>query len=107
MKPRGIVTLSITVSVCACAPEAEHPGQEEQAQTERRLIQDMEREAILAYLEENQSNWVERDGALVCEGYMTRYEDEEFCASEVPDGWRAFEFNGQTFYMQPLAESNQ
>ena len=107
MTQRGVAALFIAVSVCACAPEAERTEQVEQAQTERRQLQDSEREAILAYLERNQSNWVERDGALVCEGYMTRYENEEFCSSEVPDDWRPFEFDGQTFYMQPLADSNQ
>ena len=107
MTTRGIVMLFIAVSFCACAPEMEQAEQEEHAHNERLQLQDIEREEILAYLERNQSNWVERDGTLVCEGYMTRYEDEEYCASVVPEDWRPFEFDGQTFYMQPLADSSQ
>ncbi len=107
MTPRGFAALFIAAAVCACGSEAERHAQAEQDQTQRRQLEDFEREEILAYLERNKSNWVERDGALVCEGYMTRYENEEFCSSEVPDDWRPFEFDGQTFYMQPLADSNQ
>ena len=49
--------------------------------------------------------WVERDGSRFCNGYMTRVESEEFCVSEIPDGWVPFKFEGQTYFVQPLASA--
>ena len=51
--------------------------------------------------------WVERDGSLFCDGYMTRVESEEFCVSEVPEGWVPFQFEGQTYFVQPLADASE
>jgi hypothetical protein len=50
--------------------------------------------------------WRIENGARVCDGYMTRFADQDYCASEVPTDWTLFEFNGQLFYIQPLAGSD-
>ncbi len=109
MNPRGTVGLCTAFMLCGCAPEEVEPEPDqgmvlEQSRAEPlRLVEDQPA-AAFTYLEQPEDNWVERDGTLVCEGYMTRYADERFCASEVPHDWRAFEFNGQTYYVQPLAQ---
>ena len=47
--------------------------------------------------------WLELNGARICDGYMTRLESEDYCAATVPEDWRPFEFDGQTYFVQPLA----
>lgn len=49
--------------------------------------------------------WREEDGAIVCDGYMTRYSDQDYCAAEVPEDWVPFELDGQQLYIQPLAHA--
>ena len=51
--------------------------------------------------------WVEKDGSRICDGYMTRVESEDYCVSEVPEDWIPFEFEGQTYYVQPLADGSE
>lgn len=46
--------------------------------------------------------WIQRDGARVCDGFMTRVGNEEYCVAEVPEGWQPFTFEGETYYRQPL-----
>ena len=48
--------------------------------------------------------WIEKDGTRVCDGYLTRFENEDYCAAEVPPDWQPFEFNGRSYYVQPLME---
>ena len=48
-------------------------------------------------------NWLEKDGVLECDGFLIRTESDDFCAAEVPDDWREFEFNGETYYAVPLS----
>lgn len=48
--------------------------------------------------------WVEKDGVLECEGYMTRRADQDYCAAEIPEDWVPFTFDGKEYYVQPLAE---
>ena len=50
--------------------------------------------------------WVEKDGSRSCNGYWTRFESEDFCVSEVPSDWIPFEFDGQTYFVQPLTDIN-
>jgi len=47
--------------------------------------------------------WRVENGAKICDGYMTRIEDEDYCAAEIPRDWIAREFDGETYYVQPLA----
>jgi len=44
---------------------------------------------------------------LSCEGYLAQYENEDYCVTRVPDDWVPFEFNGQTYYRQPLSASGE
>ena len=48
--------------------------------------------------------WIERDGTRICDGYLARREDQDFCVVEIPDDWIPFEFGGNTYYSQPLTE---
>jgi len=54
--------------------------------------------------DELSGKWVERDGVMVCDGYLTRIEDEDHCVAAVPDDWQEFIFDGKTYYMQPLQD---
>jgi len=48
--------------------------------------------------------WAEKDGVLVCDGFMTRRADQDYCSSEVPEDWVPFTFDGKEYYVQPLTE---
>lgn len=48
-------------------------------------------------------SWIEKKGSLVCDEYLTRIEEQDFCASAIPDDWVPLEINGETYYMQPLS----
>ena len=50
--------------------------------------------------------WEKRDGEWVCDGYLTRDEDEVHCSAHVPDDWIPFEFEGRTYYVAPLNVDN-
>lgn len=50
--------------------------------------------------------WREENGSRICDGYMTRFENEDYCSSTIPDGWVPFEYDGETYYAQPLADSS-
>ena len=54
-----------------------------------------------------EGTWHHQDGSRICTGFLTRNIDVDFCAAEVPSHWVPFEFNGQTYYMQPLSVSNE
>ena len=47
--------------------------------------------------------WRVRRGKLVCDGYLTRQSGVDYCSDSVPDDWRRLEFNGKTYYVQPLS----
>ncbi len=47
--------------------------------------------------------WIERGGVKECDGYLTSMEDEAFCSSEIPRDWVPFEFEGRTYYVEPLS----
>ena len=48
-------------------------------------------------------NWVDKNGSRICDGFLTRRADHDFCAAEIPSDWLPFEFDGKTYYMQPLS----
>ncbi len=50
--------------------------------------------------------WREQNGSKICDGYMTLFEHENYCSAKVPEGWVPFQLNGETYYMQPLAGSD-
>jgi hypothetical protein len=51
--------------------------------------------------------WLEQDGVRTCVGFLTRNADQDFCAAEIPADWVPFEFNDQTYYVQPLSETSE
>lgn len=48
--------------------------------------------------------WKDVDGARICEGYLTRIADDEFCSAEIPSDWKRFEFDGKSYYVAPTSE---
>jgi hypothetical protein len=48
-------------------------------------------------------DWITRDGMRVCDGYLTRRQDQDFCDADVPNDWVPFEFAGRTYYAAPLS----
>ena len=77
---------------------AESPSDTEQDRLEQFMLEQLMLE---------QGNWRYEDGARICEGYLTRYEDEDYCASEIPDDWEPFEYDGRTYYVQPLSGTEE
>lgn len=86
---------------------------EEMKEAEReaqQAIQDAENEFEYFYRERlgqeqlATGEWIEQDGSKICVGFLTRVADENFCASKIPSDWEPFEFNGHTYYAQPLSE---
>jgi hypothetical protein len=51
-------------------------------------------------------DWVYEDGVRLCDGYFTRNPGEGHCAQQPPGDWRAFEFDGETYYIQQLTSSD-
>ncbi|MCH7509900.1 MAG: TonB family protein [Proteobacteria bacterium] len=48
--------------------------------------------------------WQILDGfRKVCDGYLTRAVGDDYCQKEIPVDWLSFEFEGKTYYMQPLS----
>lgn len=47
-------------------------------------------------------NWIVEGGVRVCDGFLVRETSKEYCAAEIPDDWVPREFDGQTYYVQPL-----
>ncbi len=52
-------------------------------------------------------DWIERDGVRTCDGYLTQIENEDYCEAEVPADWLPFEFDGRTYFVQPLADKSR
>ena len=47
----------------------------------------------------------EAAGFAECPDYLTRIESDNFCSAELPPDWNAFEFDGETYFVQPLARA--
>ena len=56
-----------------------------------------------AMMQRRFGRWLEENGSLVCDGYLTRRSSEDFCEEQIPAEWQAYEFNGKTYYVQQLA----
>ena len=57
----------------------------------------------LATLNELEERRKKKGGFMACEGYLTRSEDDDYCTYDIPEDWVPFEFNGTTYFFQPLA----
>ena len=101
MLPRYAELFFPILAIAACMSEKE-PGPAEP-------------ESVLPFLnlspeeltELGESNWVERGTSRICAGYLTRFDNEDYCASKVPDDWVPFEYNGETYYVQPLSRNSE
>ncbi len=47
--------------------------------------------------------WQYQNGTRVCDGYMTRFDNQDYCSGEPPEDWIPFSFDGQRYYIQPLS----
>ena len=47
--------------------------------------------------------WYFVGGDRICDGFLTRSDDEEFCEAEIPEDWQPFTYDGKTYYVQPLS----
>lgn len=130
MVTRNVIYFAVLLSLLACQrqdtddilkpnlgvpPTIEStPGSvvtEEMKEAEReakQAIQDSENEFDYFYRERlgqeylTPGEWIEENGSKICIGFLTRVADEDFCASTIPSDWERFEFNGHTYYVQPL-----
>ncbi len=64
------------------------------------------REGLERYLSER-ANGLDYGNFLTCKEYLTDVESENYCSSEVPSDWVPFEYDGETYYIQPLAKGKQ
>jgi hypothetical protein len=48
------------------------------------------------------SNRLIRNGEQLCDGYLVRRIDQNYCADKVPEDWVRREFNGRAYHFQPL-----
>ena len=46
--------------------------------------------------------WTYSEGSRYCDGYLTRKSSDDYCVADPPSDWEAFEFDGNTYYRQPL-----
>jgi len=51
---------------------------------------------------EYSGEWNKKNGSRICDGYLTRNADEQYCSREIPSDWRSFEFEGGTYYFAPI-----
>ncbi len=56
---------------------------------------------------EYSGEWIEENGERYCDGYPTRNADEEYCSTDIPEDWRPFEFDGETYYVAPLRNDQE
>ena len=96
------------------APEAVMTDEMIEAEREAQFAMKMSEEEFDYFLQEQlgagpfpPGEWLEQDGARMCVGFLTRDADQDYCAAEIPADWVPFEFNGQTYYVQPLSETSE
>ena len=47
-------------------------------------------------------NWRVHNGSRVCDGYIVRRIDQDYCTDQLPEDWVPRTFNGKEYYVQPL-----
>jgi hypothetical protein len=113
MTTRTNLLFFILLSLVACQRPATSNGQQQdtdaqlsEEQIAMGLAEQEPRIILEGYIRSGQlpeGTWYDQNGSRICEGFLTRNIDEDFCAAEVPIDWVPFEFNGQTYYVQPLS----
>lgn len=107
MNARAVMLLVAALSLVSC--QADGPDAAIEPATGETLSEEFSdppvaRENELATKALGPGNWREENGSRFCDGYLTRFEDDDFCASEIPADWVPFQFEGETYYIQPLAD---
>ena len=95
MKTRFVISVVVLSCVIGCdSDDATHRYPTSASRADLRL--DSDPKDLLP------GEWELRDGIMACNGYLTRVEDNYFCAKSVPEDWEQFDFNEQTYYRVPL-----
>ncbi len=93
-----VLTAFVTCSGCS----------DDNSNTHTKTTSDQERSAELAstmqFIQEQELLYRRKvmELMLKCEGHLSSNMTEDFC---VPEDWRPFEFNNETYYVQPLSVS--
>ncbi len=102
-----ITVLLISISVLSsCQSETISDATEQEPDTTLPFVSSDQFPTLEGYIRRYELSpgvWREERGSRICDGYMTRYENEDYCASQIPDDWVPFQFNGRKYYVQPLA----
>ena len=107
MKRSVALTLVLLIASCERQDAGDvGPPDSEELEQEYAVLEPLSQ--VEEYPDDNDfsGTWVWADDALTCDGFLTRRGDEDFCEAEIPEDWRPFEFNGQTYYRQPLGGDN-
>ena len=95
--------------LAACQADTGADNEEEKSIAVLPFVSDDQLQNLDEYLTEFEllpGMWREKNGSKICGGYMTRFENEDYCSAKVPEGWVPFQYNGETYYVQPLASSD-
>jgi len=110
MKTPVVALLGTLLVLPGCQPESDAARSDEDSYSTPRPSPSELDDEFHKYLEENYTSpgkWVEKNGSQICDGYLTRYEESDYCIAELPDGWLPFEFDGKTYYVVPLDDKDE
>ena len=48
--------------------------------------------------------WIEKDGSIFCDGYLTKNEGVDWCSATVPKDWKSSWYDGFEYYYLPLSD---
>ncbi len=107
MNIRNVVSILSILALAFVYAEEPAPEQNERPDQAHEELTAEQKEALSKFLAlqespEKSGKWQKEGESLVCDGFLTRVENDDHCAAEVPSDWRPFEFNGKTYYVQPL-----
>lgn len=99
------IRAAVAVASCAalCVACAERAGEQDPIVEAPPGPTDLELEQRFEWWLRREQPWQERDGSMICSGFLSRVESDEFCSDERPPDWRPFDYRGQTYFVQPLA----
>jgi len=109
MNTRIAVLFSSFAALASCQTDVSSDATEPDSDATPLFVSPDPPPTVQEYLKEHElspGNWREADGSRICEGYMTRFEDEDYCASQIPEDWIPFQFDGETYYSQPLTDQS-
>ena len=100
MKSKNLVLSVSLLALIACQTDKESASSADQPEA---ASPEMLPDDITTILEGR----IRKGDFLSCDGYLVYFESENYCVSEVPADWVPFEFNGRTYYKQPLSEDGK